>query len=83
MGKNGQIRPRNLKRITSLVVMKMIMDDDEPLKCALCPSPAARGSILCKSCRQAAQDLTKALEEEQEEARQQLLALDLLRQHYD
>jgi hypothetical protein len=52
-------------------------------KCALCPSPAAKGSILCEEHKREAKDLTKALEEEQEKNRRRLLAQDLLRQHYD
>jgi hypothetical protein len=37
-------------------MMKMIMDkvEGDTPKCALCSSPAAKGSILCKSCRRSA-----------------------------
>jgi hypothetical protein len=47
-----------------------------------CFNPATKGSILCEEHKKASQELTKALEEEQEEARQKILAQDLLRQHY-
>jgi hypothetical protein len=49
------------------------------IKCAVCPRPAAKGSILCEPCQKAAQKQAKKLDK----AYLDLMSLDLLKTHYD